>query len=141
MRVWGSFQGVSMMFQGSFRGVLRDLNGWFKGASKYLKEVKRLCLGSFKDVLRKFQGCLKKVPSVFQENLIKSLKGISSIFQWKFVLQFCCSMVLILFFILVSLFVYPIQRLFVMIYICQRINCLILHLYKSDTFWFIWKCI
>ena len=44
----------------------------------------------FRDVLRKFQGCLKKVSSVFQENVIKSFKGVAS-----FVLQFCCSMNLI----------------------------------------------
>ena len=46
--------------------------------------------GGFRDVLRKFQGGLKKVSSVFQENFIKSFKGVSS-----FVLQFCCSMNLI----------------------------------------------
>jgi len=34
----------------------------------YLKEVQRLFLVSFKDVLRKVQGCLKKVPSVFEES-------------------------------------------------------------------------
>ena len=33
-------------------------------------------VGRFKDVLRKFQGCLKKVSSVFQENFIKSFKDV-----------------------------------------------------------------
>ena len=32
---------------------------------------------------------------MFQENVIKSLKGVSRIFQKSFVLQFCCSMNLI----------------------------------------------
>ena len=50
----------------------------FKGVSRYLKEVQRVFQGGFRDVLRKFQGCLKKVSSVFQENFIKSFKGVSS---------------------------------------------------------------
>ena len=36
---------------------------------------------NFKDVLRKFKGYLKEVSNVFQENLIKSFKGVSRIFQ------------------------------------------------------------
>ena len=55
----------------------------FKGASwelqRYLKEVKRLLKGVLccvKDVLRKFQGCLKRVSSVFQENVPKNFKGV-----------------------------------------------------------------
>ena len=38
---------------------------------------------------------LKKVSSVFHENFIKSLIGVSRVFQWSFVLPFCCSMNLI----------------------------------------------
>ena len=38
---------------------------------------------------------LKKVSSVFQENFIKSFKGVSRNFQRSFVLPFCCSMNLI----------------------------------------------
>ena len=62
---------------------------------EYLKEVQRVFQGSFKDFLRKFHGCLKKVSSVFQENLMKNFKGVSRIFQWSFALQFCHSMNLI----------------------------------------------
>ena len=60
------------------------------GESRYLKEVQRLFLGSFKDVLRKFQGCLKKVPSVFQENFIKSFRDVSKIFKWR---RFFCNFI------------------------------------------------
>ena len=35
------------------------------------------------------------MKSVFQENSIKSFEGVSKIFQWSFVLQFCCSINLI----------------------------------------------
>ena len=56
----------------------------------YLKEVQRAFQGGFRDVLRKFQGCLKKVSSVFKENFMKSFLGDSS-----FVLKLCCSMNLI----------------------------------------------
>ena len=42
----------------------------------YLKEVQRLYLSSFKDVLWKLLGCLRKVSSVFQENVIKSFKDV-----------------------------------------------------------------
>ena len=52
--------------------------------------------------IRQLQRCFKedsrvwkKVSSVFQEKFIKSFKGVSRIFQWSFVLPFCCSMNLI----------------------------------------------
>ena len=48
--------------------------------------------GSFKDDLRNFQGSLKIVSSVFQEDFIISFKGILRVFQGSFVLQFCCCM-------------------------------------------------
>ena len=67
------------MFQGYFQDILRVFQGY-----------QRVFQGGFRDVLRKFQGGLKKVSSVFQENFIKSSKGVSS-----FVLQFFCSMNLI----------------------------------------------
>ena len=59
-----------------------------QGASRYLKEVQRLFLGSFKYVLRKFPGCLKKVPSVFHGNFIKSFKDVSRIFEVSFAILF-----------------------------------------------------
>ena len=59
-----------------------------QGSFKVSKEVQRMFHGSFKDVLRKFQGCLKKVSSVFPENFINRFKGVSRI-------KFCCSMNLI----------------------------------------------
>ena len=95
MKLNGCLREVSKVFQGCFQDILRVFQGrlWgetFKGVSRYLKEVQRVFQGGFRDVLRKFQGCLKKVSSVFQENFIKSFKGVSS-----FVLQFCCSMNLI----------------------------------------------
>ena len=52
--------------------------------------------GSFKDILRKFQGGLKKMSSVCSRKFQKeSFKGVSIMFQWNFVLQFCCGMNLI----------------------------------------------
>ena len=52
-----------------------------------MKEVQRVFQGSFKDVLRKIQEVMK-VSSVFQENFIKSFKGVSRIFQCSFVFNF-----------------------------------------------------
>ena len=51
--------------------------------------------GSFKDVLRRFQGCLKKVSRVFQENFKNSFKGVSKKFLRSFFFQFVCCMDLI----------------------------------------------
>ena len=62
---------VLRVFQGRLRSVPRDPKG-------YLKEEFQ---GSFKDVLRKFQGCLKKVSIVFQENFKRSVNGVSRMFQ------------------------------------------------------------
>ena len=45
--------------------------------------------GSFKDVLRRFQGCLQKVPSVFQENFIK----VSMVIQLSFNENMFCNFV------------------------------------------------
>ena len=89
MKLNGCLREVSKVFQGYFQDILRVFQGRLC-VSRYLKEVQRVFQGGFRDVLRKFQGCLKKVSSVFQENFIKSFKGVSS-----FVLQFCCSMNLI----------------------------------------------
>ena len=76
------------MYQGSFKGVLRKIVGCSESPL-------RVILGSFKvskrrskGVSSQFQRCfkedsmvLKKVASVFQENIIKSFKGVSRIFQ------------------------------------------------------------
>ena len=65
------FKKVLRVFQGILRGVPRDLQVWFKGASRVPKRSSeggwREFHDSLKDVLRKFQGCLKKVLSVFQD--------------------------------------------------------------------------
>ena len=44
-----------------------------------VNEVQMEFQGSFKDVLREIQGCLEKVASLFQENIIKSFKDVSRI--------------------------------------------------------------
>ena len=77
--------GVSGKFQEliNLKGLPSKFQGFFKDVSRMFQEC-------FNDVSRRFQGCLKKVSIVFQENFIKSFKGVSS-----FVLQFCCSMNLI----------------------------------------------
>ena len=54
--------------------------GCFKGVSGQFKEVSR---------------GLKKLSRMFQENFKKNLKGISRMFQWCFVLRFCCGIDLI----------------------------------------------
>ena len=61
-----------------------------RGSKIHAKGVSRQLQGSFKDVLWKFQGWLKKVSSVFRENVTKSFKGVSKMFLRNFVLQFCC---------------------------------------------------
>ena len=79
MKLNGCLRKVSKVFQRCFRDILRVFLGrlWgetFKGVLRYLKEAQRVFQGGFRDVLRKFQGCLKKVSSVFQENFIKVLR-------------------------------------------------------------------
>ena len=64
------------MFRETFKGDSEKVH-------RSLKEVQRVFWefeGSFKDVLRRFQGCLKKVSRVFQENFTKSFKGVSKKF-------------------------------------------------------------
>ena len=59
---------------------------------------KRSWMGVWGKFPRCFKGdstVLQKVYIVSQENLIKSLKGVSRSFQWRFVLQFSCSINLI----------------------------------------------
>ena len=65
------------MIEVCFNSPLRVIQGSFK-----------VYKGSSKGVSRQFQRCfkedsmvLKKVASVFQENIIKSFKGVSRIFQ------------------------------------------------------------
>ena len=76
------------MYQGSFKGVLRKIEGCSESPLRVIKGSfkvsKRLSIG----VSRQFQRCfqehprvLKKVSSVFQENLLKSFKSVSRIFQ------------------------------------------------------------
>ena len=75
------------MFLETFKGDLRDLQG-------YQKEVKRAFRESFKTVDRciwKFQECLRKVISVFQEKFKKKL---SRVFQTYFK-KFCFAIYLL----------------------------------------------
>ena len=58
-----------MVFQGCFKefsSVSRNIKWCSRELHGYLKEVQRVCQGSFKDILRQFQGFIKKVSSVFQ---------------------------------------------------------------------------
>ena len=73
----GSFKGVSMKIERSSLSPLRVVLWCFK-----------VCKRSSKGVSRQFQRCFmedsrvsKKESSVFQENFIKSFKGVSRIFQ------------------------------------------------------------
>ena len=91
------FKGVSRKYQGCFKedwGVFQEtLNGDSRELQRFLKEIQWAFKGTFKavkeDVLRKFPACLKKLSSVFQENVKHSVKGVSRMFQWISVLQFC----------------------------------------------------
>ena len=78
----------------------------FKGSSKKIeccsKIPSRVIQGSFKVIWKKFKGCFKavsktfqgvsrvfkEVSSVFQENLKRSFKGVSKMFQWSFAILF-----------------------------------------------------
>ena len=101
----GCLREVSKVFQGSFNEVLRVVHLRLRCVNSPLRVIQgsfKVYKGSSKGVSRQFQRCfkedsrvLKKVSSVFQENFIKSFKGVSRIFQWSFVLQFCCCMNLI----------------------------------------------
>ena len=79
----GSFQGVSRMYQGSFKGVLRKIEGCSESPLRVIQGSFKVSKRHSKGVSSQFQRCfkedsmvLKKVSSVFQENLIKSFKGV-----------------------------------------------------------------
>ena len=68
---------VSRIFQVRVKGVSRKIEWCSEKAFKVSKRsLKGEFQGSFKDIFRKFQGCLKKVSSVFQENCTKRFKGV-----------------------------------------------------------------
>ena len=87
----GSFKGVSRMLQLSFKGGSFKIEVRFNSPLRVIQRSFKVYKGSSKGVSRQFQRCfkedsmvLKKVASVFQENIIKSFKGVSSMFQRSF---------------------------------------------------------
>ena len=111
-----NFKGVSRKFKGCFKEDWRMFQWSFKWASNLFKKVQLLFQESFKGVSRTFQGSfkvdtrknegcsqrprkfqqyLKKASSAFKKISIKIFKGVSRMFQWSFVLQFCSRMYLI----------------------------------------------
>ena len=62
------------MFPDTFKGDSRELQG-------YIKEIHMVSQVGFKDILRKFQVCLNKVLSMFQENFKKSFMGVTRMLQ------------------------------------------------------------
>ena len=76
------------MYQGSFKGVLRKIEGCSESPLRVIQGSFKVFKRRPKGVSSQFQRCfkedsvvLKKVSNVFQENLIKSFKGVSRIFQ------------------------------------------------------------
>ena len=78
--VQGIFKGVSRKIEGCSEIPLKVIQGSFK-----VSKSNSMGIGSFKYALRKFQGWLKKVSSVFRENVTKSFKGVSKKFLSSFV--------------------------------------------------------
>ena len=83
---------VSNVFQEklikSFKGVLRKIEGCSESPLRVIQGSFKVSKRHSKIVLRQFQRCfkedsrvLKKVSSVFHENVIKSFKGVSRIFH------------------------------------------------------------
>ena len=91
------------MFKESFKGVSRKFKGCFKEDKGVFLETFKgdswVLQGYLKDVSRKFQGGFKYILSVSKESVKwvsrKFQKVVSRIFQWTFVLWFCCCIDLI----------------------------------------------
>ena len=66
-----------MKIEGCFESPLRVVHGSFKITKRSSKGVSR----QFERYSKEDSRVLKKVSSVFQENVIKSFKGVSRIFQ------------------------------------------------------------
>ena len=76
------------MFHGCIKEVLRKIEGCSKSPLRVIQGSFKVSKRRSKGVSSQFKRCfkedsmvLKKVSSVFQENLIKSFKGVSRIFQ------------------------------------------------------------
>ena len=70
------FKDVSRKIEGSSKSPLRVIQGSFKVCKKSSKGVSR----QFQSYSKEDSRVLKKVSSEFQENFIKSFKGVSRIF-------------------------------------------------------------
>ena len=90
-RSWIGVKGVSKVFQGCFKELLGVIWETIKGDSRELQGIEKKFKGVCRQVQRcfkEFQGHFKKESSVFQENFIKSFKGVSKIFKWSFFCNF-----------------------------------------------------